>query len=123
MGLSMFLRCLLISAVISGVGPILTMTIVVPSDQDLIDISGITAEELEGATPEELELIMKEKAGSRRISGILERWSYVASHPQLVRFYLQAAGGIFILMLPATLLASVWSVRARRQHLGKKGGT
>ena len=114
MSVSMFLRCLLISAAISGVGPILTMTIVVPSDVDLIDISGITAEELEGATPEELETIMQEKAGSRRVSGILDRWSYVASHPQLARFYVQAAGGIFMLMLPATLLASIWNVRARR---------
>jgi hypothetical protein len=108
-----FLRCLLVSILLSALGPLLTMTIAVPAGEPVLDISGISSEELEEATPEELGVILEEKAEYRKVSG-LERFSYVASHPHIWWFYFKAAAAIFCLVLPATLLVSFWNERARR---------
>jgi 4-amino-4-deoxy-L-arabinose transferase-like glycosyltransferase len=122
MKMAFFLRCLFISAIIAAIGSFLTMTIAIPSDEDVLDVSGITKEELAGATPDELEAILEEKAVYRRVSG-LERFSFVVAHPQFWWFYFQAAVSIFCLILPATLLASLWNIRATRQKTASKTGT
>ena len=117
MSMSLLWRCLLVSALISALGPAFTMTMAVPSDEDLIDISKITEQELEEvSSPEELDALLEEKADyHRRVSGIVERFSYVMGHPQIRWYYFHTAISLFCLVLPATLVASFWNIRATRQ--------
>lgn len=111
MSMSLLWRCLLVSALISALGPAFTMTMAVPSDEDLIDISKITEQELE-----EVSSLLEEKADyHRRVSGIVERFSYVMGHPQIRWYYFHTAISLFCLVLPATLVASFWNIRATRQ--------
>lgn len=90
------------------------MTMAISSDVGVIDISEISAQELEEATPEEAELLILEKAELREVTGIADRFGYVFSHPQIWWFYFQAGIAIFCLVLPATIVASLWNVRASR---------
>jgi hypothetical protein len=83
------------------------MTAVIPSDKEMLDISGITGEELEDATPG----MVEDRSTSRQISGF-ESLSYVMGHPQFWRFYFRAALSLFCQILLGTLLVSFWHIKS-----------
>ena len=104
-------RCLLVSLLVSVLGPAFMMTLMV--GEEAVDLSGTTAEELQSASTEELGELIQEEA--RPVTGIVDRFRIVFSHPQIAWFYFDAAVSMFCLVFPATLVASLWSVRGSSQ--------
>ncbi|MGY4532086.1 hypothetical protein ACVW0Y_001202 [Pseudomonas sp. TE3786] len=97
------LRCALVSLLFALIAPALTMQVSGPEEGDVvIDMSAISAEQLENATQEELQTMLA-TVPSKEIESSEESFLYPFTHPQIWYFYLTAVAHI----LPFIFLAAV----------------
>jgi len=107
-----WIHCLLVSAVLAALMPIVTSTAVVPTEGEaVLDLASIDASQLERMSPEEFEGIV-DAVPTRKLEG-LERFTYQFTHPQFLRFYLRGVAVSFIWLLFATVIVSYLGHRSR----------
>lgn len=107
MSLQIWLRIILVSAVLAVLAPLFSMSLSIPMIQLVIENEWFTADEILAMSPQEFQ--EKVEPHLMPADNIFEKWIFASTFPEFWPLYIKEAFSWFLGFLLATTLVSVWN--------------